>query len=703
MNTRRLLIFLYAFVLLIAASNRAHAATPPVPVPLSPAAGGSVLAPFPLSWSAVSDRTGIVAYNWEISTSSAFTSVILQNSTNGQTQDTVSGLASGVYYWRVQSVNGGFVQSAWSQPRSFNITGAAPGSLPSPSLSPTKGYSTFHPREVITFNWSAVPGAASYILEFATDPSFPVLTRGQFGNILNPTFSFGTGDAEGFYYARVFAVDANGIASAPSNMITYSIFYNNPLPAAPSVVLPGKAATLTLPITFSWTSVPNPQPSGYELQIAKDSSFSTIEEDAPQLNDPSRTVLSLTPGTKFWRVRSIQGDSSLSKPALTAWSAAGTFTVNPAPSAPVSLTLADPQLYSGDSTLVAVQLTSAVPASGEAIALTSSNPAAAPVPATITMPGNIAWTQFMLTTGQVTTPTPVTLTATLSSGSVSVQFTVMPPSLNSVLIAPGSISGGAQPEMIVLLNGVAPAGGAAVNFASDSAAAMPPAVATVAAGNGSVSVPLPTNAVSANTIATITATWNGASVNSKFTITPPLQPAALLLNPSFTTGSAGSFATVNVASVPTSDATFTVTSSNPALASVPNSVVIPAGGTATGFSIFTAPVTVQTVVTISVTGGGITRSANLTLGAVAPAPAQASLTVTATGRSGQSITSSPVGVNVPVGSTGTSSFAAGKAVTLSVTNGRDAIWSGACSSGGNKAKTCTFTVSGNASVTANVQ
>ncbi len=257
--------------------------------------------------------------------------------------------------------------------------------------------------------------------------------------------------------------------------------------------------------------------------------------------------------------------------------------------------------------------------------------------------------------------------------------------------------------MIVLLNGVAPAGGAAVNFASDSAAAMPPAVATVAAGNGSVSVPLPTNAVSANTIATITATWNGASVNSKFTITPPLQPAALLLNPSFTTGSAGSFATVNVASVPTSDATFTVTSSNPALASVPNSVVIPAGGTATGFSIFTAPVTVQTVVTISVTGGGITRSANLTLGAVAPAPAQASLTVTATGRSGQSITSSPVGVNVPVGSTGTSSFAAGKAVTLSVTNGRDAIWSGACSSGGNKAKTCTFTVSGNASVTANVQ
>ena len=36
-------------------------------------------------------------------------------------------------------------------------------------------------------------------------------------------------------------------------------------------------------------------------------------------------------------------------------------------------------------------------------------------------------------------------------------------------------------------------------------------------------------------------------------------------------------------------------------------------------------------------------------------------------------------------------------------NGRDVIWSGAGSSGGNKVKTCTFTLSGAAAVTANVQ
>jgi len=77
--------------------------------------------------------------------------------------------------------------------------------------------------------------------------------------------------------------------------------------------------------------------------------------------------------------------------------------------------------------------------------------------------------------------------------------------------------------------------------------------------------------------------------------------------------------------------------------------------------------------------------------------------VTATGRSGERVTSSPAGITVTVGTSGSASFATGTAITLSATNSRDVVWSGACSSGGNKTKTCTFTLSGNASVTANVQ
>lgn len=77
--------------------------------------------------------------------------------------------------------------------------------------------------------------------------------------------------------------------------------------------------------------------------------------------------------------------------------------------------------------------------------------------------------------------------------------------------------------------------------------------------------------------------------------------------------------------------------------------------------------------------------------------------MTATGRSGERITSSPAGINVAVGSTGSASFTTGTSITLSVSNGRDAIWSGACSSGGGKARSCTFTLNANAAVTGNVQ
>jgi hypothetical protein len=105
-------------------------------------------------------------------------------------------------------------------------------------------------------------------------------------------------------------------------------------------------------------------------------------------------------------------------------------------------------------------------------------------------------------------------------------------------------------------------------------------------------------------------------------------------------------------------------------------------------------------VTITANAGGVTRTATLTV----TAPAQtAVLTVTATGRSGERVTSNAAGINVAVGSSGSASFATGTTITLSATNSRDVIWSGACSSGGNKTKTCTFTLNGNASVTANEQ
>lgn len=583
----------------------------------------------------------------------------------------------------------------------IGLAGSAVAQPSAPVLSPTKGYSTFHPLEVMTFNWSAVPGAATYILEASTDPSFPQTTRIEFNNISNPTFSFATPD-QGSYSARVVAVDANGVQSKPSNVITFTIFYNNPLPAPPSPISPVNNPTLTLPITLSWTDVPNPQPSGYEMQIAKDAQFTQIEDDVPQQNEPNRTELSLTPGQKFWRVRSSQGDASPDTGAVTAWSSAGTFTISSAPPSPVSLSLTTNQFFSGNTAFAQLQLTSAVGANGAVINLTSSNPSALTVPATVSMPANTAWTQFQVKAGQVTANTPVTITATMSSGTTTAQTTILPISIKSIIVNPSSLSGGGQGQATISINGIAPAAGVPISLSSSSPAITVPASVKVPANGSQVAAAVQANSVTASTPATITATLNGASVSSNITVTPQGQPSAITLSPASVTGSGGSTALVSMAAAATTDQFFSVTSSNPSVAQIGNEVSIPAGSTRGSASIFTQPVNTQTLVTISVTGGGITRSTTLTLNPQV-APTTRSLQVTAGGRAGERVVSNIGGLNVPTGSNQVVQVPPGSVVTLSVSNGRDAIWAGACSFNGAKTKTCTLTVNADSPVTANVQ
>jgi hypothetical protein len=561
------------------------------------------------------------------------------------------------------------------------------------------------------FSWPAVPGAATYVLQAAKDTGFPVETRIQFDNIpaSQTTYSFAIANPEGSYWARVFAVDANGIYSQPSNLTAFSVFYSNPLPPPPSPLSPANGTTLTLPITITWTDVLNPQPSGYELQIARDNRFRNIELDEPQLNGPPRTVLSLTPGQKFWRVRSAQGDASPTTAAVTAWSSAGTFTVSSAPATPVSVSFTADPLTSGNTSWVAVQLTAA-PSTATTIALASSNPSVAPVPAAITMPANVAWTQFQVQAGQTTSAMPATITASLNGKSASGTVTVEPTALKSLTISPSSITGGAQSWAIVMLTGQAPPGGATVALSSASPAITPPSSVFVDAGSFSVSFPLQTSSVAATTTAIVTAAWNGSTAPAQVTLLPQVAPTGISLSPTSTVGlGGGSFATVSIETAQSNDTMFQVTSSNPAVASVPNGVMVPAGTTRGGFNVFTSSVSVNTTATISVSGGGLTKSATLLVtpssapSTPPPATGTATLTLTASGRRGETVSSSPSGLKVSVGSQGSASFAAGTSVTLSVSNGREAIWSGACSSSGSKRKTCTFTLNANASVSANVQ
>ena len=88
-------------------------------------------------------------------------------------------------------------------------------------------------------SWSASSGAVKYVLEASKDPAFPangVVFRWEqetpSTDILITTVDRGN------YSARVFAVDADGDYSMPSNVIAFSITFTAPIAAAPTIVSP---------------------------------------------------------------------------------------------------------------------------------------------------------------------------------------------------------------------------------------------------------------------------------------------------------------------------------------------------------------------------------------------------------------------------------------------------------------------------------
>jgi hypothetical protein len=279
-----------------------------------------------------------------------------------------------------------------------------------------------------------------------------------------------------------------------------------------------------------------------------------------------------------------------------------------------------------------------------------------------------------------------------------------PAALNGASVNPTSVTGGMSATGTVTLTAGAPSGGAVVSLtSSNGAVASTPSSVTIAAGATSATFPVTTTAVTSNTSVTLTAAYGGASRSATLTVTPPPPPASLsslAVNPTSVTGGSNSQGTVTLSSAaPSGGMTVTLSSSDP-VAAVPANVTVAQGATSATFTIATGTVSSSTPATITASDGAVSRTATLTIN---PPATTATLTVTATGRSGERVISNPTGINVSVGSTASASFPAGTSITLSVSNGRDAVWSGACSSGGQKTRTCTFTLTANASVTANVQ
>ena len=230
------------------------------------------------------------------------------------------------------------------------------------------------------------------------------------------------------------------------------------------------------------------------------------------------------------------------------------------------------------------------------------------------MPGTHALTELPIRFGQVTSPTLVTLTATLNGVSASSQFTLRPPTLNDEILQPVvRATGGATMSGWVDLEGGGLAGpaGFAVSLSTDSPAATVPGNGHDSRGRHGTGFQIQTSPVTTTTVVTITATAGSVTTRWQITLTASAGAHELLVRPMSTTS--GSQGVVTAAEGSGQDQLVQVTSSNPSLAAVPSSATVFAGSGVGFFDIATAPVAAPTEVTISVSGGGVTLSHPLTL------------------------------------------------------------------------------------------
>ncbi len=324
----------------------------------------------------------------------------------------------------------------------------------------------------------------------------------------------------------------------------------------------------------------------------------------------------------------------------------------------------------GASKTINLSLPYAAGTSGAVVTLVSSVPSVATVPATVTIPAGQTSAAFQLAATDLGTTVITASRAGFVSGQAQV-VVVAPPSLT---LSPATLTLGVGRTVDLTLQSSAPApsGGLAIALASsNSAVAAVPATLTIPAGASSVTTQVTSVALGSAEISAQAADY--VTGKSAVTVRPTSLnlPAGALVAP----GLSRSIPLILSDPAPSGGLVVSLSSANPAKATVPTSVMVPAGqtnvnftlsgvaagsttvnATATGYEASALPVTVEAVTikfgnpaidSISLPAE-ITKSYAVTLSR--PAPAGGVLIELATADSGRAVVA-PATVSIAEGQT----------------------------------------------------
>jgi hypothetical protein len=280
--------------------------------------------------------------------------------------------------------------------------------------------------------------------------------------------------------------------------------------------------------------------------------------------------------------------------------------------APKSITFAPSSVIGGNSSVATLTVTKPAPEGGIVIDLrsVSSN---VTIPATVTIAAGATTATFTVTTVPVKKSESAMIQAYAAGVKVSAVITVTATSVVSVTLNPSSVVGGLNSTATVTLNGVAPVGGTTMPVYSTNVNASVPISVTVPAGSKTVTFPVTTVVVKANTTASIAAKYLGTTKSAVLTVAAPTV-STLTLAPSSLMGGATSKLTIKlIGKAATGGVVVSLTSSNTVVAQIPASVTVPAGADTVDVNIQTAIVAVTTNVTITAKTGTVSKTAVLTV------------------------------------------------------------------------------------------
>jgi len=333
----------------------------------------------------------------------------------------------------------------------------------------------------------------------------------------------------------------------------------------------------------------------------------------------------------------------------------------------LTLTPAQMTLVSGTTQNLTLTLPYAAPAGGQLINLVSSIPIVATVPPNVTVPeGQL--TALVPVTGSMFDATTITASR---AGFTSAQsrVTVVPPPTLSIAPDTLTVGVGRTSQLTITSSAAAPAGGVTINLSSSSPtfATVPPTV-TLPAGQTTVNTTLTTVGVGNTTIsAQATGYVTGTSQISVRPVSINFGSGAVVAP-----GLSRNVPATLSDPAPAGGLVISLSSSNPAVLTVPASVTVPEGhtllsipvtgvapgtatvtATATGYQDGTIPINVEAI-TMTLTGpsGSIPASMThvFTLSLSRPAPA-GGISVSLAAANPALVTVSPAQIDIPEGQT----------------------------------------------------